>query len=62
MRSTRYLLFGLIVLAAYWLTVSRGIVYWNGDSDPTPPSARAGSGPGVRPRPSFWSTGYQGGK
>lgn len=62
MRTARYLLFGLLVLAAYWVTVSRGIVYWNGDSEASPPGARAGSGGGVRTRPSFWSTGYQGGK
>jgi hypothetical protein len=59
-QNLRYLSFGLIVLASYWYTVHHGIVFWNGDSEPAPPAARARTGTG--PRPSFWSTGYQGGK
>jgi len=61
MRSElRYLVFGLLVLASYWFVVQRGIVFVGGDSAPSPPSARVRVGSG--PRPSFWSTGYQGGK
>jgi hypothetical protein len=55
------LAFGLLVLAAYWLTLARGYVYYGGDHAPSPPGARSGAAVG-RARPSFWSTGYQGGK
>jgi hypothetical protein len=61
MRSPlRYLTFGLLVLASYWITVHNGIVFFGGDGEPSPPAARAGGAIGRRP--SFWSTGYQGGK
>jgi len=55
------LAFGLLVLAAYWVTLARGYVYYGGDHAPSPPGVRSGATMG-RTRPSFWSTGYQGGK
>lgn len=55
-----YLTFGLVVLAAYWLTVQRGYVYYGEERTPGAHSAH-GAHVG-RARPSFWSTGYQGGK
>jgi hypothetical protein len=58
--SFRYLTFGLVVLAAYWMTVQRGYVYFGGSATPTAPGAHAAGG--SRGRPTFWSTGYQGGK
>lgn len=58
--NARYLMYGFLVLASYWFTVHNGIVFFGGDSEPVPPSARARTGTG--PRPTFWSTGYSGGK
>jgi hypothetical protein len=58
--NLRYLLFGLCVLASYWFVAHNGIVFFGGDGPPSPPSARVGRSSG--PRPTFWSTGYQGGK
>ena len=58
--STRYLVFGLLVLTGYWFTLHRGFVYFSGDGAPTPPGEHGRSG--GRGRPTFWSTGYQGGK
>jgi len=58
----RYLAFGLLVLAGYWFTLQRGIVYFGGSAAPSQPSARAGGLGAHRSRPTFWSTGYQGGK
>ena len=55
------LVFGLVVLSAYWVTLARGYVYYAGDHAPSPPGVRSGA-PVGRARPSFWSTGYQGGK
>jgi hypothetical protein len=56
----KYLVFGLLVIASYWFTVSRGYVFWSSDQAPSPPSAHVGTG--RRTAPTFWSTGYQGGK
>ncbi|MET0342922.1 MAG: hypothetical protein ABW252_18090 [Polyangiales bacterium] len=53
-----YLTFGLLALAAYWFTVQRGYVYYGADHAPSPPGAHGSA----RGRPTFWSTGYQGGK
>lgn len=55
MRDARYLGFGLLVLAAYWLSARTGYVFWTQDSRPSPPGFHAGG-------PTFWGTGYQGGK
>ena len=60
--TSRYLMFGLVVLASYWFTVHNGIVFFGGDAEPVPPSARAGGRAGSGPRTTFWSTGYSGGK
>lgn len=60
--SFRYLTFGLVVLAAYWMTVQRGYVYFGGSATPTAPGAHGSGGGSTRGRPTFWSTGYQGGK
>lgn len=60
--ATRYLVFGLLVLSGYFFTLQRGFVYFSGDGAPSPPGVHGGSGSGGRVRPTFWSTGYQGGK
>ena len=49
------LAFGLLVLAAYWVTLARGYVYYGGDHAPSPPGVRS-SAPVGRARPSFWTT------
>ncbi|HEY6877711.1 MAG TPA: hypothetical protein VI299_06810 [Polyangiales bacterium] len=53
--NAKYLAFGLVVLAAYWLTARSGYVFFSDDGRPSPPSMHAGG-------PTFWGTGYQGGK
>ncbi|MDB4988492.1 MAG: hypothetical protein JWN04_3670 [Myxococcaceae bacterium] len=55
----KYLAFGLLVLAGYWYTVSRGVVFFDADESP---SGRAAAGASSRSHPSFWSTGFHGGK
>jgi hypothetical protein len=56
----KYLAFGLLVLASYWFTVRNGIVFWSAEQSPSAPSAH-GAGT-MRSHPTFWSTGFQGGK
>lgn len=53
--NLRHLGFGLLVLAAYWLTAQRGWVFFE-DDQRAAPAAVHGSGP------RFWGNGYQGGK
>ena len=60
--ATRYLMFGLLVLSGYWFTVQRGFVYFSGDGLPSPPGVQGRAGSIGHARPTFWSTGYQGGK
>lgn len=57
--DAKYLAFGLLVLASYWFTLRNGILFWSSDSSPSPPGAHSGS---LRTHPTFWNTGYQGGK
>lgn len=57
-----YLIFGLVVLAAYGFTAQRGYVFYAADHAPDPPGVHGGTHGHARGRPSFWSTGYQGGK
>ena len=60
-RDVTYLLFGLLVLGAYAYVGREAIVFSSASREPTPPAARpAGAGP--RAHPTFWSTGYLGGK
>jgi hypothetical protein len=53
--SVRYLAYGLLVLAAYWFTARRGYVFFHDDVQATPTRVHGGG-------PTFWGTGYQGGK
>ena len=53
-QGSKYLAFGLLVLASYWFTVSRGVVYFDGSETP--------QGRGTRSHPTFWGGGFQGGK
>ena len=53
--DAKYLGFGLLVLAAYWLSARNGYVFWSADQRPSPQGIHAGG-------PTFWGTGYQGGK
>lgn len=60
MRSdAKYLAFGLLVLASYWYTLRGGILFWSDDEQPSPPSAHGRS---IHVHPTFWNTGFQGGK
>jgi hypothetical protein len=60
-RHIPYLLFGLIVISAYTASARMGFLLGASSHTATPPSVR--SGPGVaRVTPSFWTTGYLGGK
>ncbi|MDB4972686.1 MAG: hypothetical protein JWN48_1027 [Myxococcaceae bacterium] len=59
MHDAKYLFFGLLVLGGYWYTVRNGIVYGSADQAPSAPS---GIGAASRSHPSFWSTGFNGGK
>jgi hypothetical protein len=54
--SLRYLAYGLIVLATYWFTAHRGYVFFQGDTHDVQASPARVHGP------TFWGTGYQGGK
>jgi len=62
MREAKYLGFGLLVLAGYWLTVSRGIVYWSTDQAPQGAPVRTGTGGLGRSHSTYWGGGFQGGK
>jgi hypothetical protein len=57
--DAKYLAFGLLVLASYWFTLRNGILFWSNDSSPSPPTAHGGGG---RAHPTFWNTGFHGGK
>ena len=57
--DAKYLVFGLLVLASYWFTLRNGVLFWSDDSSPSPPTARGGS---MRTHPTFWNSGFQGGK
>lgn len=59
MRHAKYLLFGLLVLSAYWYTARRGLVYWSDDGRPSGPGVHTG---GALRGPTFWGGGFQGGK
>jgi hypothetical protein len=62
LKSAVYFLFGFCVIGAYFYVVSGGYVLSNARSEPKPPAAAMAAG-GVRAaRPSFWTTGYLGGK
>jgi hypothetical protein len=61
LRTTAYLLFGLCVLGAYWTVLRNAYVFSSADKTPAPPSARAHTA-GTRVRPTYWTTGYHGGK
>jgi len=60
LRDARNLALGLLGLAVYWYVGTRGFVLEE------PPVARtaasSGTGTSTRSHPTFWSTGYQGGK
>jgi hypothetical protein len=51
--SMRYLAYGLLVLAAYWFSASRGYVFFHEDVQASPARVHG---------PTFWGAGYQGGK
>jgi hypothetical protein len=53
--SVRYVAYGLVLLAAYWFTARSGYVFFQDDGRASPPAVRAVG-------PTFWGTGYQGGK
>jgi hypothetical protein len=58
--ETKYLVFGLLVLASYWYTVRNGIVFFSYDQSPSAPVLSTG-GFG-RTHSSSWGGGFQGGK
>ena len=62
-RHLLYLLFGLFVISTYTFAARTGAMLGAFSHTPAPPSAGARAGTGVvRAAPSFWSTGYLGGK
>ena len=61
MQDAKYLAYGLLVLACYWFTVQRGLVFFSAEESPSAPSAQGGGGR-MRSHPTFWGGGFQGGK
>jgi hypothetical protein len=60
--DAKHLMFGLLVLACYWYVVRNGVVFWSADQSPAGPAAHVSGGAASRSHPTFWSTGFQGGK